>query len=508
MSRIDKTQFDPSFASFLPDFHQPIRSAQITELLSHNNSPTDSQHVYLQYVISEGESARAVLDQKVSVASQLLKALEVERDQAIADVVDAILHPVLKVPDDILYNIFAICVNLDRNSRDPSSYGVDIPWTLSQVRRNWRTISIRTPKLWTFVRLDIQYETPRRIRHLLLKQLERARDFDLELRTCGDVSDHPIFRALLTSASYWRKVNLDILGDKELEAIRQSGITLSRLQSLNIALTNDDFPIGCYDLFSVFEASLGLRRPSVDIYVDEGWEIVGHSPTLFARITHLNIGSRLTTSFFFIHILPHMHNLEWLALVGAYDQPVPSIELPNLLSLYIRGVRYARHGSADTHSDLTVPALQTLELKVSPASYPTVAQPNSITRLRLSLEGPMLEPDGIQDLIDFLRTLPELRYLLLPCKYVPHDFLIEMSALPDVVPHLEHIHMVTCYGMQTAIFEFARSRWMTGNLSKVTLGEGYRIEQWWALCDEGLLVELDQSWERWKYSNVVQWDRA
>ncbi|KAK0201187.1 hypothetical protein DFS33DRAFT_1113768 [Desarmillaria ectypa] len=523
MSRMDKIGFDPIIASFLPDFYQPTRSAKIAELLGHNNLPTDSEHAYLKSVIAEGEAALAVLDHKIKAACQLLEALKAERGQAIANVADAnfVLHPIRMVPDDVLYVIFSACVDLEKSCpRESCPYTGEAPWTLSRVCRSWRNISIRTTKLWTFIRVDIMdtFHGPRphNLEHLLRKRLERAKGRDLELQyeSLGEFSNLPIFRVLLASAPYWHKAKMIIGDDKELEAIRQNGSALSRLQSLGIFLTARSLAICFHHLFGVFEMSPNLRRLAVGSFESRGWEYMGPEPTLLGRITHLSISAKLTSSFFFVDILPHMQNLKSLAL-GGHDELISSeaVELPNLSSLCIRGQSCTDQGVANTYSHLTVPALQALEVGTETGirlSYPIITHPDLITRLHISPGKMRLTLGDVQRLIDFLRKLRNLHYLWLSCTHIPSDFFREMSVLPDVAPHLAHFHSVGSHQKQVAIIEFARSRWSAGSLSKVTLGESFQpavAEQWQALCDEGLLIDWDLGWDRYRYKcNAIEWD--
>ncbi len=268
----------------------------------------------------DGENALAVFNHKVSVATQLLRALEAERDQAIANVADvkAILHPMRKVPADILYDIFAICVDFrkDRPHRgyDSRTIPSTAPWSLSRVCSSWRNISIHSSKLWSCIQLNIELKAPsytppvRYLVRLLRMQIERARDrdLDLQLETNGDVSDHPVFRVLISSVPYWRTATMGIDGDELLETIRKNGGTLYRLQSLTITLHKQPLPSGLHHMFRVFETSPDLRRLRIGSFDNRGWEYMGPSSTFLARITHLSISENLTNSFFFVHVLPRM----------------------------------------------------------------------------------------------------------------------------------------------------------------------------------------------------------
>ncbi|KAG7442722.1 uncharacterized protein BT62DRAFT_1010053 [Guyanagaster necrorhizus] len=131
----------------------------------------------------------------------------------------------------------------------------------------------------------------------------------------------------------------------------------------------------------------------------------------------------------------------------------------------------------------------------TPLCYPTMTPDNSITRLRLSLTGPMPTPGGVQDLIDFLWALRELRYLWLSFMYVLDGFFQPNECL------VGRCTASRAYldSKQVGILEFVRSRWTTGSLLKVTLGETQPAvaEQWQALCDEEIPMALSSKVAPW-----------
>ncbi|KAK1217824.1 hypothetical protein PQX77_019497, partial [Marasmius sp. AFHP31] len=81
-----------------------------------------------------------------------------------------LIHPVRRLPDDVLSYIFRICVDMDVEERQKkdSSYcqrypgSLDTrkaPWLLGQICTKWRALSESLPQLWTAVDLDWRYDS-------------------------------------------------------------------------------------------------------------------------------------------------------------------------------------------------------------------------------------------------------------------------------------------------------------------------------------------------------------
>ncbi|PBK64221.1 hypothetical protein ARMSODRAFT_893414, partial [Armillaria solidipes] len=162
-TRTDKSQFHPCFSSFIPESLQPKRSSRIEELLLSNKPPLEFEKQHLLETATRGAQILDEFDEKIAATRQLLDFLVSERDQAASNISDAksLLHPVRRLPDDVLRAVFRMCTK----SADQAFNGIlaflllptiDIesvqpnqsPWTVSCVCQQWRTVAIHTGELW------------------------------------------------------------------------------------------------------------------------------------------------------------------------------------------------------------------------------------------------------------------------------------------------------------------------------------------------------------------------
>lgn len=62
-------------------------------------------------------------------------------------------HPIHRIPDEILGEIFEFCV-LERVQWDNTFRYRLAPWLLTYICRRWRNVSLRTPGLWSYICID------------------------------------------------------------------------------------------------------------------------------------------------------------------------------------------------------------------------------------------------------------------------------------------------------------------------------------------------------------------
>ncbi len=168
-TRTDKSQFHPSFASFIPESLQPKRSSRIGELLLSNNPPLEFEKQDLVETAARGPQILDEFDEKIAATRQLLEFLVSERDQTALNISDAksVLHPVRRLPDDVLRSFFRACTksadqvfNEELTNMFPivnieSVQPTQPPWTVSCVCQQWRTVAIHTGELWSLIELDL-----------------------------------------------------------------------------------------------------------------------------------------------------------------------------------------------------------------------------------------------------------------------------------------------------------------------------------------------------------------
>ncbi|PBK79445.1 hypothetical protein ARMGADRAFT_885885, partial [Armillaria gallica] len=121
----------------------------------------ETDRVSLLATASQSSELLSVLKEKIDHARQMLNAL-LDGQAKVAENLRAaktLLHPIRSIPDDVLKHIFSFCVHevYDILEEDdvPNSLGSrKPPWTLSQVCRSWRRVSLSTASLWRCLSID------------------------------------------------------------------------------------------------------------------------------------------------------------------------------------------------------------------------------------------------------------------------------------------------------------------------------------------------------------------
>ncbi|PBK89404.1 hypothetical protein ARMGADRAFT_908780, partial [Armillaria gallica] len=123
-------------------------SSRIAELLLSNKAPLEFEKQDLVETAVRGPQILDEFDEKIDAARQLLDFFVSERDKAASNISDAksVLHPMRRLPDDVLRSIFRTCTKpeVDIESIQPNQS----PWTISCVCQQWRTVAIHTGELW------------------------------------------------------------------------------------------------------------------------------------------------------------------------------------------------------------------------------------------------------------------------------------------------------------------------------------------------------------------------
>ncbi|KAF9469607.1 hypothetical protein BDZ94DRAFT_1316761 [Collybia nuda] len=123
--------------------------------------------------------------------------------------------PINRLPNEVLFEIFAISVftlpSYMASSLDLSS----APWLLTRICKLWRDIALSNSQLWsTFnIHLDPHYSQFFPTSRLAKVHLERSRPCDLSIHAnfspYPHYSSHPIFSLILKHSERWKSVRFD-----------------------------------------------------------------------------------------------------------------------------------------------------------------------------------------------------------------------------------------------------------------------------------------------------------
>ncbi|KAK0229751.1 hypothetical protein EDD85DRAFT_122829 [Armillaria nabsnona] len=202
-------------AGTVPTLHTP----RIEQLISTNEPALDFEEVPLRDIVNQGPQVLSDLDAKIADVKDILQQLIRERSQAADNLAIAknILHPIRRLPTDVLKEIFLACVQspvecLFSLFRNDSMNLLDGPRPISHVCRRWRGIAVNTPRLWSCISLLFPIDASRTLGFTLMLgcYIERSRNLELTLSVCADddVSDHSALALLLSTCHRWKDVML------------------------------------------------------------------------------------------------------------------------------------------------------------------------------------------------------------------------------------------------------------------------------------------------------------
>ncbi|KAJ7589840.1 hypothetical protein C8J56DRAFT_859408 [Mycena floridula] len=136
--------------------------AELQELLDSNRVPSSVQEFKIKKYLAETlESLHEIDDRIQRSADDGLRELFLEEQADLQQLVKAyksILHPIRRLPDEILAHIFLNFVdddleNMKAGESMSSLHPTSMQWALSLVCVPWRSVVVSLPKLWSTIRL-------------------------------------------------------------------------------------------------------------------------------------------------------------------------------------------------------------------------------------------------------------------------------------------------------------------------------------------------------------------
>ncbi|SJK96992.1 uncharacterized protein ARMOST_00241 [Armillaria ostoyae] len=450
---VDPSSFDPAFTSFLPQYRHPPRSSRVLELLHTNKPPPPFEHDRLTALIGSGEGHLADIDKKIAAARHLLHFLSTERDQIASNLSDAkiLAHPVRRLPDDILSEIFSHCVPaLDAEMTSSSLDPRQAPWTLAQICTSWRRVALRTGRLWSTVAVNMQKDLSAAFQ--LSTQLSRAQGHDLSIHIFGSstewegwmaisVEQKLLFQMLCSSAPNWSRLTC-ILPFQFYEFLSTFKGFLGRLEYLHtdIACMRGIDAAATLDTFSM--------TPLLRNVIIAGVPDTGHAYTtsfapsstvnvLTLDILSLNYNDKHTNV---LRGFPHVQELSLFCEKSMVALGQPLI-LPCVSDLSLTEQSGYRGGVTDMLSRVVSPCITHLSFAIvdvsSPTShtleYPNIRTSDWIKKITVFELGDYsaagcLRGNNANATIAFLRELPHLRQLTIQ--------LVDLSLFKSIIVSL------------------------------------------------------------------------
>ncbi|SJL03067.1 uncharacterized protein ARMOST_06412 [Armillaria ostoyae] len=441
-----------------PDIPKSISSnPRIQALLKCNCPLLETDRVSLLATVSESSELLSVLKEKIDHAQQMLNAL-LDGQAKVAENLQAaktLLHPIRSIPDDVLRHVFSFCVHdvydILEEDHVPNSLGSrKPPWTLSQVCRSWRRVSLSTASLWRCLSIDFeQYREPKDVhlhQFMLGLHIQRARQCQLTIRlsSVNDISSHAFIPILLTSIPHWKHLRTCIPA-KSLAVLSTYGSYLEGLHYLQIGLpeAHAASPIHAFEMarsLRILDIHSTLCR---HIYLPDGGKV------LTKLVIH---GPFVNHIFSFLRKTPHIQELELHFVASkSFERLSSPIMMPKLTSLVISEWDGAAHSSiAHLFESLELPTLSILQVTLDNEDnstnfvFPEMLPHHHCRGITALIVTAPSSKVGKPGLINFLTQFSNLAHLTVSAKIVDNDLLLALTRSKDnddILPELRTFNL-------------------------------------------------------------------
>ncbi|KAK0221298.1 hypothetical protein IW262DRAFT_1314743 [Armillaria fumosa] len=439
--------------------HYLHHQGRVLELLQTNNPPRDHEKVNFMNAISDGPDIVSDLDSRIVRARTVLEDLIRERERVEDHLQDTktVLHPIRRIPDDILREIFTTCVKTETfsytrtigNSLDVHSRS---QWVLSHVSRPWRAVALNTAMLWSSIELSFDlYHTHNdtNLRYMLDLILERSCGHDIVVAIYSEEDVSSLGGLTALSAGISRCTTLALfIPYVSLPALSMCRGSLSQLQHLLLQLTDDDPPDTTeVDIFSVAPR---LRR--LNVYHRDDFSRFLRLP--WTQIKNCSI--KYSSNDMILDLLLKLPLAETIAIItnGPSTERTSSqvVELPHLRDVYIEeegDVGEAVGALAQLFTSLKLSALQKLSFDFNAAvpHFPEMSRAPLFNLVDLTISGNFSYDEGGEGMTKFLCLTHQVKRLNFRVRNVNRRFLAPYFCEPNqpvLLPHLEELDLRQC----------------------------------------------------------------
>ncbi|KAK0243631.1 hypothetical protein EDD85DRAFT_167229 [Armillaria nabsnona] len=429
---------------------------RVLELIQTNDSPRDDEKVNFVTVVSDGRDILSDLDSRITRTRTALEDLIRERERVDAHLQDTrtLLHPIRRLPEDILRQIFTACVDPEsiiytENVGDCLDVLKRSQWVLSHVSRRWRRVALNTARLWSSIELFFDMYRTRnqmKLQYMLGLMLERSRGHDIVVAIYSeeDISSLGGLAIVLAGISRCTELTL-FIPYASLHAFSMCRGSLSQLRHLFLKFTDDVPPdVSEVDFFDIAPC---LRRLNVYHSVDFG---------RLLRLPWTQIGKcwiKYSSNDVILDVLHKVSSVETITVItnGLPAEGTSSriVELPHIREIYIQEEddNTEDHGAlAHLFTNLKLPALQKLSFDFGSAvpHFPEISRAPLSNLVDLSIFCVVSDVDAGQGMIEFLRLAHHVRRLHLRVRSVDGRFFAPFFCEPDqpvLLPCLEELDL-------------------------------------------------------------------
>ncbi|KAK0440416.1 uncharacterized protein EV420DRAFT_1581841 [Desarmillaria tabescens] len=426
-----------------PDIPESISdNPRIKALLECNDSPLEIERVSLLATEAESSGLLVILKEKINNVQQMLNILLDGQTKVTENLQAAktLLHPIRSIPDDVLCHIFSFCVHevydlLDEDAVHNSLDSRKPPWTLSQVCRSWRRVTLSTASLWRCLSLDFErYREPGNVhlsQFMLGLHIQGARQHQLTIRISSikDISSHAFIPILLASIPYWKNLRACI-PTKSFEVFLTYRGYLESLHYLKVRRALQD---KATSPIRIFEMAQSVRVLDISSGLCSGICL----PDNGKGLTNLTIHGRFVKCMF--SLLGNTPNIEILGVYFQASKPFERLNtpimMPKVTALAISEWDGAAPSSiAHLFESLELPALSFLQLCLDNEDsdstvfvFPEILSHHHCREIRqVEVTAPRSKV-GKAGLVDILTCTINLEHLSVAAEVVDKDLLSALT---------------------------------------------------------------------------------
>jgi len=390
----DKAIIATHFPSTLDFIHGwGVLKDEISALDASLKRQLDRTQERITTMVQQLKSTLALHDQMSSTISSFSSMIKFAQSSIKAKK-GGILHPIRRLPVEILLHIFEDCVNDETNEchrNPPSFFGVApiMALHLASVCSRWRDIMLGTPYLWRHLRAPTRLSRPEARNHFQ-SYLDRCRggEIELTLPTEGKLPDD-----LNPDAITIRRLNLAAYIDE-----------WPTLPSPVHLWLHHPEPVGGYKLPSE------MISHTTHLTV---WNVVISFQRDCESLTRLEMCG-VQPAFVFTRMISQSPHLTDFDLIRVEMQDAPLLELVPFIHFHLRYLGLSRGWinvlESALSSGLHLPQLRHLELsnitsEYMATMYPLISAQLGATVVRLDFQGEDCSIDATRSFIDAFRSI-------------------------------------------------------------------------------------------------------
>ncbi|KAK7042971.1 hypothetical protein VNI00_008708 [Paramarasmius palmivorus] len=195
----------------------------ITSILHTNDAPSLDDIDSMRYSLLLHESAVRDVEADIARTKDYLQQLETEKEELDNYIKNqrTVLHPIRRLPREILSHVFAMCMDYTPLTTDTtledSVASERTEWALSRVCSQWRSVALGlSSELWSKVHIKLDKQSSKFGGHTMLLGLRLRRSCDkplsvfIERGSFKGPGDHSLFSSLLLYSDRWSALRLDM----------------------------------------------------------------------------------------------------------------------------------------------------------------------------------------------------------------------------------------------------------------------------------------------------------